>query len=50
MRLSAIGSEHPGGASISLVDGSVRFLLDSTEQSLLLLYCTRADAQPVSTP
>jgi len=50
MRLSAIGSEHPAGASISLVDGSVRFLLDSTEQSLLSLYCTRADAQPVSTP
>jgi prepilin-type N-terminal cleavage/methylation domain-containing protein len=50
MRLSAIGSEHPGGASISLVDGSVRFLLDSTEQSLLSLYCTRADAQPVSAP
>ncbi|HBH74470.1 MAG TPA: hypothetical protein DDY43_13825 [Synechococcales bacterium UBA10510] len=50
MRLSAIGSEHPGGASVSLADGSVRFLIDSTEQSLLSLYCTRADAQPVATP
>jgi prepilin-type N-terminal cleavage/methylation domain-containing protein len=46
-RLSAIGSEHPGGASISLADGSVRFLLATTPQSLLLLYCTRADSQPV---
>jgi prepilin-type N-terminal cleavage/methylation domain-containing protein len=49
-RLSAIGSEHPGGASISLADGSVRFLLASTPQSLLSLYCTRADSQPVEAP
>ncbi len=50
MRLNAIGSEHPGGASVSLADGSVRFLGESTEQSLLSLYCTRADAQPVAAP
>ena len=49
-RLSAIGSEHPGGASVGLVDGSVRFLGESTEQSLLALYCIRDDRQPVTSP
>jgi prepilin-type N-terminal cleavage/methylation domain-containing protein len=50
MRLNAIGSQHPGGASVGLADGSVRFLGESTEQALLALYCTRADGQPVSAP
>jgi prepilin-type N-terminal cleavage/methylation domain-containing protein len=50
LRLSAIGSEHPGGASVGLADGSVRFLIESTEQSVLALYCMRADGEPVQAP
>jgi prepilin-type N-terminal cleavage/methylation domain-containing protein/prepilin-type processing-associated H-X9-DG protein len=47
MRLSSIGSEHPGGASVGMADGSVRFLSDSTDQTVLSLYCTRADGRPI---
>jgi prepilin-type N-terminal cleavage/methylation domain-containing protein/prepilin-type processing-associated H-X9-DG protein len=50
MRLSAIGSAHPGGASIGMADGSVRFLEESTPQSILALYCVRDDRQPVAAP
>jgi prepilin-type N-terminal cleavage/methylation domain-containing protein/prepilin-type processing-associated H-X9-DG protein len=46
-RLSAISSQHPGGANVSFCDGSVRFLPDSTPQSVLVLYCTRADGQVI---
>jgi prepilin-type N-terminal cleavage/methylation domain-containing protein/prepilin-type processing-associated H-X9-DG protein len=47
MRLSSIGSEHPGGASVGMADGSVRFLGDATDQTVLSLLCTRADGQAI---
>ncbi|HKB02622.1 MAG TPA: DUF1559 domain-containing protein, partial [Gemmataceae bacterium] len=46
-RLSALGSGHPGGANVGFADGSVRFLRDSTPQSVLALYCQRADGQVI---
>ena len=50
MRLSSISSEHPGGAGVALVDGSVRFLEEATPQAILSLYCVRDDGEPVSAP
>ena len=47
MRLSSIGSEHPGGASVGMADGSVRFLGDATDQTVLSLLCTRADGRVI---
>jgi len=49
-RLNTIGSRHPGGAAVALADGSVRFITDDLPQSLLSLYCTRADNQSVVAP
>lgn len=44
-RLSAFGSLHTGGANVTLADGSVRFLSESIPQTLLALYCQRADGE-----
>jgi prepilin-type N-terminal cleavage/methylation domain-containing protein/prepilin-type processing-associated H-X9-DG protein len=44
-RLSAIGSNHPGGADVVMADGSVRFLADSISQQLLSRYSTRSDGE-----
>jgi len=49
-RLSAIGSEHPAGANISLADGSVRFLEETSPQEVLVAYCVRDDGATVSAP
>jgi len=46
-RLNAIGSQHSGGANAAFCDGSVRFLTDNTPQSVLALYCMRADGQVI---
>jgi prepilin-type N-terminal cleavage/methylation domain-containing protein/prepilin-type processing-associated H-X9-DG protein len=46
-RLSAFGSQHTGGANFVFSDGSVRFLPDSTPQSILALLCMRADGQVI---
>jgi prepilin-type N-terminal cleavage/methylation domain-containing protein/prepilin-type processing-associated H-X9-DG protein len=47
MRFSAIGSQHSGGANAVFADGSVRFLTNSTPQSVVSLYCSRADGQVI---
>ncbi|MCE9566903.1 MAG: DUF1559 domain-containing protein [Planctomycetes bacterium] len=44
-RLGAIGSYHPGGANISLADGSVRFLRDSIDITALRSLSTRAGGE-----
>jgi len=41
MRLSAFGSGHSGGANFALVDGSVRFIRDTTPLDVLQAMCTR---------
>ncbi len=46
-RFSSIGSQHSGGANVAFCDGSVRFLTDNTPQSVLALYCMRADGQVI---
>lgn len=47
MRLSALGSAHPGGASVTMGDGSTRFLSDEMPQTVLALYCQRADSEVI---
>ena len=42
-----IRSEHPGGANVVFVDGSVHFLDDSIELNTLAALCTRASADTV---
>ncbi len=44
-RLSAISSNHTGGAHVVLGDGAVRFLSDSMSQVTLGYLCQRADGQ-----
>ncbi len=44
-RLSSIGSGHPGGANITLSDGSVTFLNESIAQNILRLRCERSDGE-----
>jgi prepilin-type N-terminal cleavage/methylation domain-containing protein/prepilin-type processing-associated H-X9-DG protein len=46
-RLNSFGSNHTGGANVVFCDGSVRFLTDSTPQTVLSLLCQRADGQVV---
>ncbi len=48
MRLSAFGSAHPGGANFTMGDGSTKFLADDMPQTVLALYCQRADSQVIN--
>lgn len=45
MRLSAFGSAHPGGANFAMGDGSTKFISDEMPQTVLALFCQRADGQ-----
>jgi prepilin-type N-terminal cleavage/methylation domain-containing protein/prepilin-type processing-associated H-X9-DG protein len=49
-RLNAIGSGHTGGANVALADGSVRFLTNGIDPTLLVALGTRAGLEPVSPP
>jgi len=43
-------SEHPGGVGVLLVDGSVNFLSQSTNRTVLQYMCDRADGNAVDLP
>jgi prepilin-type processing-associated H-X9-DG protein len=43
-------SRHSGGANFCLVDGSVRFIADSTEHSLYRALCTKGGGETGATP
>ncbi len=47
MRLSAFGSAHPGGANFTMGDGSTRFISDELPQTVLALFCQRADGEVI---
>jgi prepilin-type N-terminal cleavage/methylation domain-containing protein/prepilin-type processing-associated H-X9-DG protein len=44
-RLSTMGSGHPGGANVTMADGSVRFVRDSVPVATLQAFCTRAGGE-----
>jgi prepilin-type N-terminal cleavage/methylation domain-containing protein/prepilin-type processing-associated H-X9-DG protein len=48
MKLSSMSSAHSGGANVALADGSVRFLTDSTSQTVLWALATRAGGEVVN--
>jgi prepilin-type N-terminal cleavage/methylation domain-containing protein/prepilin-type processing-associated H-X9-DG protein len=50
MRFQAFGSFHAGGANFGMGDGSVRFLTDSTPQTVLQQLGTRAGGEVTSVP
>ncbi len=50
LRLCAYGSKHPGGANISLVDGSVRFFSETIPLAALRALSTRAGGETEAVP
>lgn len=44
--LTAIRSDHPGGANVVLVDASVHFIADGIDEAILDALATRAGAEP----
>jgi prepilin-type N-terminal cleavage/methylation domain-containing protein/prepilin-type processing-associated H-X9-DG protein len=45
-----IRSAHPGGANVLFADGSVQFLTNSTDLTVLYMLAARADAQALTLP
>jgi prepilin-type processing-associated H-X9-DG protein len=45
LRLSAYGSEHPGGVNLCFADGSLRFLTDAMDWNVLRAVSTRASGE-----
>ena len=50
MRLCAYGSSHPGGANISLADGSVRFFSETIPMATLRALSTRSGGEAEAVP
>jgi prepilin-type N-terminal cleavage/methylation domain-containing protein/prepilin-type processing-associated H-X9-DG protein len=49
-RVSAFGSEHPGGANFALVDGSVRFISETIERGNYRALSTRRGGEAAPVP
>ena len=47
-RMSAFGSNHPGGANFALGDGSTRFLRQTLPLADLQRFCVRDDGQSIN--
>lgn len=47
---NAIFSDHPGGAQVTMCDGSVHFIQESIEEIVLVRLATRANAESTSFP
>ena len=50
MRVSAFGSQHPGGANFALVDGSVRFISETIDLETYRALSTRAGGEVAALP
>ncbi|MGL4424429.1 MAG: DUF1559 domain-containing protein [Gemmataceae bacterium] len=48
LRLSTMGSTHPGGANVVMADGSVRYFKDTLDLRVLQAYVTRAGGEVIN--
>jgi prepilin-type processing-associated H-X9-DG protein len=47
LRITAMGSGHPGGCNVALADGSVRFISQTIDQTTLRALSTRAGGETI---